>query len=265
MHPIERLRYVARASGAEAGLLVREAAGALAGFSSDPAALVTACRRMVDRHPASGPVWWLCARVLTAGNPGPEAWRAVDEIEADPTIGELTHALPEGATVCVLGWPERIGTVLARRGDVEVLVVDTLDEGSGFVRALQRADVDAVDVSLAGLGAAVVAADLLLLEAFAVSPSHLLGVAGSRAAASVARSAGVPVWVIAGTGRLLPTRMWDALTSRIERQGEPWELDEDIVPLELVDRLVGPAGPEPVTDGLRRTDCPIAPELLREV
>jgi len=27
--------------------------------------------------------------------------------------------------------------------------------------------------------------------------------------------------------------------------------------------LCGPAGPEPVADGLRRLDCPVAPELLR--
>ena len=39
----------------------------------------------------------------------------------------------------------------------------------------------------------------------------------------------------------------------------------EAVPIDLVDRLVGPQGPEPVVDGLRRTDCPIAPELLRAV
>ena len=71
--------------------------------------------------------------------------------------------------------------------------------------------------------------------------------------------------VLRAPGRLLPVRIWDAMTSRLDRQGEPWELDEDIVPIDLVDCLVGPSGPEPVADALRRTDCPIAPELLREV
>jgi hypothetical protein len=265
MHPIERLRYVARASGAEPGLLVQEAAGALAAFASDPAALVTACRRMVDRHPTAAPIWWLCARVLTCGDPRDEAWRAVDEIERDPTVAALGRSLPEGATVCVLGWPERVGAALPRRGDLEVLVVDTLDEGSGFVRALARADVDAVDVPLAGLGAAVRSADLVVLDALAVAPGRALAVAGSLAAAAVAASAEVPVWAVAGAGRCLPMRMWEAMASRLERRGEPWDLDEDVVPLELVTALVGPVGPEPVADGLRRTDCPIAPELLREV
>ena len=31
----------------------------------DPPGLVTACRRILDRHPLSGPLWWLAARVLT--------------------------------------------------------------------------------------------------------------------------------------------------------------------------------------------------------
>jgi hypothetical protein len=265
MHPIERLRFVARASGVDAGMLVQEVASALAGFASDPAALVTACRRMVDRHPASAPVWWLCARVLCAGDPRNEAWQAVEEMDDDPTSGALAYALPESSTICVLGWPERIGAVLRPRGDVEVLVVDTLGEGSGFVRALERLDVEAVDVPLSGLGAAVADADLLLLDALAVSPDQLLAVAGSRAASAVARHAEVPVWAMAGVGRLLPARMWDALSARLEQRGEPWELDEDTVPLDLIDRLVGPRGPEPVTDGLRRMDCPIAPELIRGV
>ncbi|MEJ7583727.1 MAG: hypothetical protein WKF43_06455 [Acidimicrobiales bacterium] len=71
MHPIERLRFVARASGGDQALLVRETAGALAAFRHDPAGLVTACRRIVSRHPASAPLWWLCARVLTAPTPWP--------------------------------------------------------------------------------------------------------------------------------------------------------------------------------------------------
>ena len=186
-------------------------------------------------------------------------------MDDDPTTNELAHALPEACTVCVLGWPERFGPVFGRRGDVEVLVVDTLGEGSGFVRALERIDVEAIDVPLAGLGAAVAESQVVVLDALAASPNHLLAVAGSRAASAVARHAEVPVWAVAGTGRLLPLRMWNALAARLDLRGEPWELDEDTVPLELIDRLVGPNGVESVADGLRRVDCPIAPELLRSV
>ena len=262
MHPIERLRYVARASGADHGLLVRETAGALASLGFDPPGLVTACRRIIDRHPASGPLWWLSARVLTSNDPVGEAWRAADEIADDPTPDELAHAIPDEATICVLGWPEQIGDALPRRGDLDVLVVDALGEGSGLVRRLQRAEVDAIDVPMSGLGTAVADSDLVLLEASAFGPGGWVGVAGSRAAAAVARHAGIPVWVVAGIGRLLPARMWDALAARLD-DDMPWEADDDVVPSDLCDMLVGPAGPLPLADALRRIDCPIAPELFK--
>jgi hypothetical protein len=263
VHPIERLRYVARASGADQTLLVRETAHALAAFHDDPPGLVAACRRIVDRHPTSGPLWWLCARVLTAPNGEREAWQAVDEIEADATATELAHALPDGATVCVVGWPELAGDALPRRGDVEVLAVDALGEGSGLVRRLMHAGVDAVDVPTSGLGAAVAVADVLLLEAVALGPAGFVGVSGSLAAAAVARHAAVPVWVVAGVGRLLPARMWEALAGRLAtRAGDPWDLDEEVVPLALVDRVCGSSGLEAPELALRRTDCPVAPELF---
>ena len=55
---------------------------------------------------------------------------------------------------------------------------------------------------------------------------------GSLAAATVARHAEVPVWLAAGVGRLLPARMWDALADRrATRAADPWDLDEEVVPL----------------------------------
>src|SRR5690606_26153174 len=148
VHPIERLRFVARASGVEQGLLVRETAGALSALGFDPAGTVTACRRVLDRHPTSGALWWLTTRVLTSTDATTEAWRCVDEIDADTTAGELAYALPPESRVCVLGWPELVGDALPRRGDLEVLVVDVAGEGSGLVRRLQRAEVDVWDVPL---------------------------------------------------------------------------------------------------------------------
>lgn len=265
MHPIERLRYVARASGADQRLLVRETAGALAGFGFDPPGLVTACRRIVSRHPAAGALWWLASRVLTAEDPVREAWRAADEVEADPTATCLGLALPDDATVCVLGWPEVADEALPRRGDVEVLVVDVGGEGSELVRRLRRSGVEAVDVPESGLGAAVVASDVLLLEAQVVGPTDLVAVAGSRAAAAVAHHRGRAVWAAAGVGRFLPKRVWEVVARRLDDLGDPWDVTDELVPLDLVDRLVGPRGPQPVPDALRRTDCPLAPELFREV
>ena len=244
---------------------MRETAGALASLGFDPPGLVTACRRILDRHPVSGPLWWLSARVLTANEPMQEAWIAADEITADPTGARLADALGDDSTVCVLGWPDIVGEALVRRGDVEVLVVDALGEGSGLVRRLARADVDAYDVPMAGLGAAAADVDLVLIEASAIGPTGLVAVAGSRAAAAVAADAGVPVWAVGGVGRLLPQRMWDALCGRLEATGDPWDLEDEIVPLSLIDRIAGPTGVDDVNDALKRIDCPIAAELFKSV
>jgi hypothetical protein len=262
VHPIERLRYVARASGASQDALVQETARALLSFEDDPPGLVTACRRIVSRHPSSGALVWFTARVLAAGDPRNEMWEAAGDIAADRTPHELAHALPQDASIVVLGWPDMIAAALPRRGDVEVLVVDALGEGSGFVQTLLRQDCEAVDVPQAGLGAAVAEADLVVLESSAVGPTEFLAVSGSRAAAAVARHAEGPVWLVAGVGRLLPQRMWDGLRSRL-RCDEPWDDDDEIVPLDLVDRVVGPTGVQDRADALRRIDCPVVPELFK--
>src|ERR1700712_4613518 len=179
MHPIERLRYVARSSGAPQALLVRESAGALMSFADDPSGLVTACRRIVSRQLACGSMWWLCSRILTAPEPIAEARAAVAEIEDDTTPRRLAAALPEDCSVLALGWQSLVANGLARRGDVEVLVVDVLGEASSFVRHLESRDVEGVEVPLSGLGAAAAEADLVILEASAWGADAFLAVSGS--------------------------------------------------------------------------------------
>jgi len=262
VHPIERLRYVARASGADHGLLARETAEALASLGFDPPGMVTACRRVIERHPASGPLWTMAARLLCSNDPMGEAWRFCAEMDADRTGDELAHGLPDEAVVCVLGWPEVIGEALVRRGDVEVLVVDALGEGTGLARRLRRADVEAEEVAVAGLGAAVAASDVVLLEASAVSLPGFVAVAGSRAAAAVARHAGVPVWLVAGVGRVLAPPLWQALAARLDHDA-PWDADDEVVPGDLVDVVMGPDGPAGLSATVAARSGPVAPELLR--
>ena len=254
---------MARSSGAPQDLLVRETAGALMSFRDDPSGLVTACRRIVSRQLTSGSMWWLCSRILCAPEPWAEARAAVDEIEGDTTARALAGALADDCSAVVLGWQSLVADGIARRGDVEVLVVDTLGEAMSFARHLGSRDVMAVEVPLSGLGAACANADVVIIEPSAVGPDEFIGVAGSRAAAAVARDAGVPVWLVVGVGRVLPGRVWQALVSRLDLGDEPWDSDDEVVPLSLVDRVVGPTGLGSVADLVARTDCPIAPELFK--
>lgn len=264
MHPIERLRAVARAAGAPADRVAREAAGSLAGFADDPAALVTACRRLVDRHPANATIWWLCARTLVSAQPADEPWRCLDELAADPTVGEMAHALPEGARVAVIGWPERLEAAFTPRGDVEVSVVDVRGDGPGFVRELERSGVAATDVPFTALAPTVASSDLLVVDLDAVGAGGSLAEPGSWAAAAVAASASVPVWGVAGAGRVLPARLWAGALSRLAAAAErPWAVERDPLPLALLDRVATPAGLGTVADALARTDAPDAPELVR--
>jgi hypothetical protein len=260
MHPIERLRYVARSSGVSAVVLARETAGGLAGMAFDPPGVVTACRRVVERHPVSAPIWWLASRVLTAADPVAEAWRSAELLSDDRTAEELSSALPDDATVTVLGWPDQATEAFARRGDVTVLVVDVLGEGVGLVRALRRADVEAEVVAVHGLAACVAASDLVLLEASAIGPDGFIAVAGSMAAASVAYVQQLPVWLVSGVGRALPARTWKAMLARRGVTG--LDDDDEVVPAELVSVAVGPAGVRSYAQEAAAVDCPVAAELL---
>lgn len=264
MHPIERLRAVARAASISPALAVQESAAAIAAVASDPYALVPAARRLIERHPTAAPLWWFGARVLTAADPRAEARRAADEIAEDRTPVEIAHALPDGATVTVIGWPELVAAALVRRGDVEVRVIDAHGEGGSFANRLRRYDVAAIDVPPEGIGAVVATSELVLLEAEAMGPTEALARAGSRAAAAVARHAGIPVWLAAGVGRALPARMWDALLDRADLGDDPWDADDEILPLDLADQVATPHGLCSVSDALQRVDCPVAPELLTD-
>lgn len=261
MHPIERLRYVARAGGVDQGELVREAAAALSGLSDDPGGLIMSCRRLLARHPTAGALWFLCARLLTAADVRAEAWHATEELEHDKTPGHLARLLPEEARLTVVGYPELTALALPKRGDVEVLAIDASGDGTQLVRRLRNADVDAVDVPDAGVAAAVAASDVVVLEASSLGPTGFVAPTGSRAAAAVAKHAGVPVWLVAGVGRALPPRFWDAATAGLGGD-EPWEHAEELVPLDLADRAVGPDGGRAASDLARRADCAPVPELL---
>lgn len=261
MHPIERLRYVARAGAVDQGELVREAAAALSGLGDDAGGLIMSCRRLLVRHPTAGALWFLCARLLTAGDVRAEAWAATEALEHDATPGHLARLLPDDARLTVVGYPELTALALPRRGDVEVLAVDARGDGAQLARRLRGADVEAIDVPDAGVAAAVAASGVVLLEASCVGPTGFVAPTGSRAAAAVAKQAGIPVWLVAGMGRALPARLWDAAIAGLGGD-EPWEEAEELVPLDLLDRVVGPDGGRPAADLANRADCAPVAELL---
>lgn len=263
MHPIERLRYLARSSGSDQRVLVGETASALRSMGFDPAGLVVSCRRIVERHPTSGPLWWLCAHMLTSGEPGSTARDLAGQIDLDPTPDLLVEALPQDGTVCIIGWPDLVGEACLRRGDLSVLAIDSLDQGSSFVRRLERADVTAEVVEPSGVAAAVLASDLVLVEALAAGQGDILAAPGSRSAASVAYCSEVPVWAVVGRGRCLPAQAFDSLVARVADVRVPWLAEADVVPLALASYVATERGVVPIDEATLAPECPLAYELLR--
>lgn len=121
MHPIERLRFLARLRSDQVDLIAHEAAATLLACA-EPAELVVACRRLLDRHPAAGPLWWVASAALTSTDGGRALLDAMVAIESDPTPAFLEAELAVNAgAVGVLAWAVGDG-VLAGRHDVDEAV-----------------------------------------------------------------------------------------------------------------------------------------------
>lgn len=216
MHAIERLRWVAGTRWAPAGELAAEAAWALAELAADePVAVLPACRRLLDRHPGCGPLWWVAATVLTSPDAVAEATRCADLLLEDPTEDLLPEAVPAASRAV------RRGSLADVAGaDLVVVTADALGHGGAVV-----------DGGAAGLLAAAVELQ-------------------------------VPAWVVAGVGRLLPPRLWDALCPRIGSRHAADRHGPEIVPLRGVTTVVGPTGADALDVALARPSCGEPPELI---
>ena len=263
VHPIEHLRYVARAQGADSSSLVREAASALGSLRADHPDLVIACRRIVERHPEVGPLWWMCARLLTADDPHELAFTIADEVDDDPATHRIAASFEDGATVLTIGWPEVAGAALMRRGNVDVLCADSRHEASGFMQRLERFDISCEAVPTESLARAAHEADVVVVEATAASAHRVIAPVGSHVLAAVARSVGTPVWLATGIGTRLPAEYVDAIGELVIDAAPSWNLGVDDLPLELVTHVVGADGLFDDVVAALRPDCPFAPELLR--
>ncbi len=257
MHPIEHLRYVARARGADPVSLVRETAAALSGLGHEPAGIVLATRRIVQRHPTCGPLWWLCSHVLGALDPFATMRDREDEIENDTTIKSLRDAVPQDAFVCVVGWPTAVVHALASRGDVRIFVVESNGDGDAAVERLVSMDVDATLVQFEELSRVVSRCDVLIVEALAAGPTEVLCSAGSHAVAALAYCLQKPLWLVTACGTRLPAALWSAMVA-----GDAAN-EVDLLSTSLFSRVVSKTG---VSDDLSQpfeAECPPTTEMLR--
>lgn len=100
MHPIERLRYVARAGSAPDSFLVAESMPALAAFAHDPNALLIALKGLISRQPESPGLLGLAAHMLHSLDPISAGWTYADDLTEDQTvdIAEMVAISESGGT-----------------------------------------------------------------------------------------------------------------------------------------------------------------------
>ena len=232
MHPIERLRAVARAREVDQSLLAAEAAAVLGSFGNDLPGLLTSCRRLLDRHPSAGALWWASARLLAAGDVWAESRSIREDLGGESAATSLSLDLPDGAVVAVV--PDVAG-------------------GSDLAYELNSWRDDLVVAH--DPGALHLDRDeprILLVEAGAAGPDRFLAPPGTGDEIVAAKDSGVPVWLVVDVGRRLPSVLFDVVVQRASaptRGIEPVE----VVPIAEVERVIEP----------RRIDCPVPPELLR--
>lgn len=270
MTPFERLRYLARSGGSDAAV-VEEAADCLAGFADDPAGLVVACRRLLAHHPEIGPLWWLCARVLTAPDPGEAAWKAWERVHDDPTAERAAERLPfpADAPVAVLGSPELVATIAATRPDLDLVAVRGHGTGDhARARRARRADPTVAPIRIVDpVEASALAPSHVLLVPRALSPQMIAVTPGTGSSLDDLGD-GTARWLVGGAGRVLPDRLFDAFVRaagapRPGAGGGGSEATIELVAPERFERVVVATGLEHPSGLARRVDCPAAPELLR--
>ena len=266
MRPFERLRSLARASGDDAETLLEEAADCLAGFADDPMGVVIACRRLLAYHPTVTPLWWLCARVLGAADPGEGAWAAWRDWRHDRTPARLGGALPFPAElpVAVAGWPDVVRDGLADRVDLEILAVRNRRDDSLLSRRL-RTSVQPVRV-VDATELAALAPSHLLVSPVATGGETILVTPGTDELVDAAREAGAAIWLVVPLAVALPSRLLDAMreaAGAAEAAGETDGAPPVVWSGPQFDAVVGPDGLGDQAALRSRADCGAAPELLR--
>jgi hypothetical protein len=156
---------------------------------------------------------------------------------------------------------------------------DELDDDRTAELLLEAVPAGARLVRRGGVGD-VAGAEIVVVEAEALGPGGMVVDSDVRGLLQAARDLEVPVWVQTGVGRILPTRIWEALARRLGDSTRPdqghgvtvrhWgraSSDRIVragVPetLEGVARVAGPRGVLPLAAALTTADCPEPGELL---
>ena len=100
----------------------------------------------------------------------------------------------------------------------------------------------------------------LLVEVVGAGPEEFLVAEGTADAIATLARPGLLVWMVAGVGRVLPARLFEAMVRTL---GDVEDHGLELLDVQVADRIAGPTGLVRPEHLARRVDCPVAPELLR--
>lgn len=182
MHPIERVRALARASWLDPKTVAVEAADAIGDAYRwmDEAAAVSVARRLLAWHPYCGPLWWVCGEILPSVDPARSARHVVECLLADSTGLALDVALTEGACPYLVG----------RCGAMDRIC-------GAHARSLDEAT-------------------HLLVGAMVLGPGGLVSHSPAGELVASAADAGKPVWAVVEAGSTVDARLWARLEGLLQ-------------------------------------------------
>lgn len=205
------------------------------------------------------PLWRLGAVVLGADDHRAAAEQFANQLrnEADGVARAAEYALPRRARVLTHSSSSNVFSALVRNRKRILRVLCTVSlpggEGRWLSRRLERAGFESEVVSDAGIASAAERADVALVGADAVTENGAVNKVGTRLVALAALDAEIGFYVIAGTSKLLPARVWRL----VEPEAEAYEE----TPLGLIDAVIaenGAMGASAVRRRVRRIEIPRA-------
>jgi translation initiation factor eIF-2B subunit delta len=243
-----------RRSGA-AEIAARAAEG-LAGLGAQRDVL-RAARHLVRAHPAMAPLWRLGAACLSARDHRAVASRFAEDLhaESDAIARGVEYALPRRAVILTHSSSSNVASALLRNRSRVQLVLCTASlpggEGRSLARRLERAGLETEVVPDATIADACERAHVAVVGADAVTENAAVNKVGTRLVALAAHEAGIGFYVLAGTSKLLPERVWRTVEAPFYEE----------TPLGLIDAVVserGPLGTASIRRRVRRIDIPRA-------
>jgi translation initiation factor 2B subunit (eIF-2B alpha/beta/delta family) len=248
-----------RTSGATA--LVSQGIAVLQALGNDRELLLNTARALVDAQPSMAGFRKIAALIDVSRDPQRDLERLASRIRRAPeSIGRIAAPLislrrssgPLRVVTCSRS--EAVERTVLELGKTEDLLVSCAEsrpgrEGMALAANLAASAIQVAIYSDAAIGSAIAGADAVLLGADAVSSDGFINKVGSAGLVAIGRMRGVPVYVLAGSEKVVPPSIFQALPLR---EGPADELDIS-QPLSIrnpyFERI--PAGPEDtvVTDG----------------